>query len=118
MSETKMWTVWRKWGGGRRDHAGCFATRREAEMAAKDVLRRHKGVLSVEIRMSEKKYRHLGYFAEVRGYEIGLDCHHCRVSWTGCAAAAHCPECGAPKNYHGEGECCCELCRDQPHDEH
>ncbi len=30
---------------------------------------------------------------------IGLDCHPCGVSWTGCQDAAACPRCGSTEAY-------------------
>ena len=44
---------------------------------------------------------------------ITLSCHHCDVNWTGCAAAADCPRCGAPKGYHYDDldACYCFECQ-------
>jgi hypothetical protein len=41
-----------------------------------------------------------------------MECHHCKVTWQGCAAAAECPQCGAGKGYHEDdrGQCYCQSC--------
>lgn len=56
-------------------------------------------------------YRDLGIRAVSLSHVVGLTCHHCRVRWGGCAAECCCPECGAPKDYQGDGGCCCDACR-------
>lgn len=44
-------------------------------------------------------------------HSIGLECHHCKVAWQGCAAECSCPECGAPKGYWpGSHDCYCDAC--------
>lgn len=60
----------------------------------------------------QQEYEWLGNRAAVQGYSIGLECHHCRVSWEGCAAESCCPKCGAEKGYHpnDHGKCYCEEC--------
>lgn len=62
--------------------------------------------------MSEQ-YRDLGWLSSHETITVGLSCHHCRVSWAGCAAAADCPECGACKGYHedDQDECYCRECK-------
>lgn len=61
-----------------------------------------------------RPYRDLGNRAVSNSHSIGLTCHHCRVSWCGCAAECCCPECGAPKGYYPDDYdvCHCEQCRD------
>lgn len=55
-------------------------------------------------------YRNLGMRAVSPMHSVGLDCHHCRVTWGGCAAECCCPVCGSPKDYTREGQCMCERC--------
>ena len=57
-------------------------------------------------------YQHLGNFAVSNSHSVGLTCHHCKVSWNGCAAESCCPRCGAPKGYHAEDwdKCYCTEC--------
>lgn len=57
--------------------------------------------------------RDLGNRSVALGYSVGLSCHHCNVSWGGCAAESCCPECGRPKGYHEDDrdECYCDECK-------
>lgn len=55
----------------------------------------------------QARYRCLGDRSPSEGARIQLSCHHCVVTWGGCAAEADCPECGAPKDYLGDGRCLC-----------
>lgn len=45
-------------------------------------------------------HRYLGNFSSHEFNGIPLSCDVCEVSWTGCAAAADCPECGRGQEYH------------------
>ena len=61
----------------------------------------------------QRPYHFLGSFAATPNHSVSLDCHHCEVSWEGCAAASCCPQCGAPKHYWPDadfGKCACERC--------
>lgn len=66
-----------------------------------------------------EKYEDLDNFAANENFTVGLSCHHCRVQWIGCAAAADCPRCGAGKFYHIDdprrGQCACEVCAPELH---
>lgn len=63
--------------------------------------------------MDRKDWPYLGNLAAVQGYSTALSCHHCEVTWEGCAAECCCPKCAAPKGYHSEDhdECYCVECR-------
>jgi hypothetical protein len=63
-------------------------------------------------------YRNLGMRAVSPMHSVGLDCHHCRVTWGGCAAECCCPVCGSPKDYTREGQCMCERCAATNHGGH
>lgn len=40
-------------------------------------------------------YEYAGNFSAVDpAYSVGMSCHHCRVSWTGCWDNFQCPRCG------------------------
>lgn len=68
--------------------------------------------------MNTKDYRYLGDRSAVQGYTVGLSCHHCQVTWGGCAAECCCPECGAPKGYHEDDrdKCYCDKCNQRHHE--
>ena len=61
--------------------------------------------------MTPSEYRDLGMRAVTPWFAVGLQCDHCKVTWAGCAAECCCPECGAPKDYSGDGRCMCERCQ-------
>jgi hypothetical protein len=63
--------------------------------------------------MDRKDWPWLGNLAAVQGYSTPLSCHHCEVTWEGCAAESCCPKCGAPKGYHNDdhGQCYCAQCQ-------
>jgi hypothetical protein len=65
--------------------------------------------------MDRKDWPWLGNRAAVQGYSTPLSCHHCEVTWEGCAAECCCPKCGAPKGYHTENHdaCFCDECREE-----
>lgn len=56
------------------------------------------------------QYRNLGMLAVSPSHSVGLECHHCQVTWGGCAAECCCPVCGAPKDYWETGDCYCDKC--------
>ena len=55
---------------------------------------------------------YLGNFSTSIAYSISLSCHHCGVSWEGCAAESECPKCGRPKGFHADDrdKCYCDEC--------
>lgn len=63
-------------------------------------------------RVSVTRYRYLGNRSTHPYAGIALTCDHCKVEWVGCAAESCCPECWAPKGYHGDDwdRCFCEVC--------
>ena len=58
------------------------------------------------------RYEHLGNRSAIEGCGVGLSCHHCKVTWGGCAAECCCPKCGAQKGYHEDDRdvCYCAHC--------
>lgn len=54
-----------------------------------------------------------GDYAETSDRSVQLDCHHCKITWRGCATACTCPKCGAEKGYQIDNwnQCFCETCQ-------